>query len=289
MSVSEALGEQREVQLDLGAVRYRELGTGPPIVFVHGLLVNGDLWRGVVPELATAGFRCITPDWPLGSHSLPMNRDARISPHSIAGLIAGFLDKLDLDGVTLAGNDTGGALCQLVVTTRPQAVARLVLTNCDAFDNFPPKMFLPIKWAAYLPGALYLLAQSMRLRPMRRLPISFGWLTRRPIPNDILDSYLNPSARIPGVRRDATKLLRAISPRQTLEAAEKLSGFDRPVLLAWAPQDRFFPFAHAERLAGIFPNARLERVDDCATFVPEDQPQHLAGLIAGFMNETGGR
>jgi pimeloyl-ACP methyl ester carboxylesterase len=87
MSISEQLGNPRDVTLDQGTIRYRERGSGQPIVFVHGLLVNGDLWRKVVPGLAR-DFRCITPDWPLGSHELPMKPDADLSPPALAKLIA---------------------------------------------------------------------------------------------------------------------------------------------------------------------------------------------------------
>src|SRR5919108_6126297 len=104
MSVSDQLGTVHEVDLPQGTIRYRERGTGEPLVFVHGLLVNGDLWRKVVPELAK-DYRCITPDWPLGSHELPMNADADLSAPALAGLIARFLEALKLEKVTLVAND----------------------------------------------------------------------------------------------------------------------------------------------------------------------------------------
>src|SRR3954454_18378020 len=125
MSISEALGEQHEVNLPQGTIRYRDRGQGPPIVFVHGALVNGDLWRKVVPELAK-DFRCVTPDLPLGSHEIPMPANADLSPPAVAKLIADFLAALDLTDVTLVGNDTGGAMCQLVVTSHPERIGRLV-------------------------------------------------------------------------------------------------------------------------------------------------------------------
>jgi pimeloyl-ACP methyl ester carboxylesterase len=285
VSISDQLGELREVELPQGTIRYRERGAGQPIVFVHGVLVTGDLWRNVVPALAS-DFRCVTPDLPLGAHELPMNREADLSPPGIAALLAGFLDALDLKSVTLVGNDTGGAVCQMLVTSRPERVGRLVLTDCDAYDNFPPFMFRYLKWSAFLPGSTFLLAQSMRFRPLRRLPFAFGWLTKRPIDRDVEDSYVRNIAASAGVRRDGARLLRSISPAQTRAVAEKLPGFDQPVLIAWAPEDRFFPFQHAERLARDFPNARLERIEDSRTFVPEDQPERLAALISEFVRAT---
>jgi pimeloyl-ACP methyl ester carboxylesterase len=281
MSRSTSLGAVKEVRLSQGTVRYRERGSGEPIVFVHGLMVNGDLWRKVVPELSPR-FRCLTPDLPLGSHELALSPEADLSPPGLARLIADFTTALGLDGVTLVGNDTGGALCQLVVAEHPERVSRLVLTSCDAYENFLPPFFRYLQWNAYLPGGTFLLAQTLRLRPLRRLPIAFGWLAKRAIEREAMDSYCQPAAGDASIRRDLGKVLRGISPRYTLAAAERFAGFRQPVLIAWAADDRFFPVAHAERLARTFPRARLELIADSYTFVSEDQPQRLAELIGAF-------
>jgi pimeloyl-ACP methyl ester carboxylesterase len=285
MQTASERGETREVTLDQGRLRWAERGTGAPIVFVHGALVNGDLWRKVVPRLAGRS-RCLTPDWPLGSHSVPMNPDADLSPPGLARLVADFIAALDLDDVTLVGNDTGGALCQLVVTAHPERIARLVLTPCDAFDNFPPRIFRYLVWAARVPGGLFALAQTMRLRPVCRLPLAYGWLARHGIDDQTLESYVRPLVSDARVRHDLAKVLLGISPAHTRAAAERLGGFRGPVLIAWPPENPFFPFAHARRLAAAFPNARLEPVPDAYTFVSEDQPERLSDLIAGFVQEA---
>ena len=280
MSISETLGEQKEVQLPQGTIAYRERGSGEPIVFIHGLLVNGDLWRKVVPELSK-DYRCIAPDLPLGSHTKPMSESADLSPHGLAKLIDDFLAALDLRNVTLVGNDTGGALCQMVVTRHPERIGRLVLTPCDAYDNFPPRFFKYLLAPAALPGGARMLLQLMRSARLRNSPIGFGWLSKKGIDPEITASWLE-APRDPGVRRDLTKVVRAVDRRYTLEAAERLGEFDRPVLLVWTPEKDFFKWEHAEALAKAFPDARLERVEDSYTFVPEDQPERLARLIAEF-------
>jgi pimeloyl-ACP methyl ester carboxylesterase len=272
----------RSVRLSQGTIRYRDTGEGQALVFVHGLLVNGELWRKVVPVLAKQ-YRCIVPDLPLGSHELAMERDADLSPGGVAKLIADFLAALDLQKVILVGNDTGGALCQIVATLYPERIGRLVLTNCDAFENFPPKMFLPLKWGAFVPGFLFELAQLMRFDLMRYSPLAYGLLSKKRIPKEVLDVYLKPSLSSRAVRRDLGKAIRSISNHYTTEAAKKLADFQKPVLLAWAPKDRFFKFTDAERLSRILPNAKLERVEDSLTFIPEDQPERLAQLIDGFI------
>jgi pimeloyl-ACP methyl ester carboxylesterase len=285
MSRSEELGERREVTLPQGTIRYRERGSGEPIVFVHGLLVNGDLWRKVVPSLAQ-DFRCITPDWPLGGHEPPLAANADLTPPGMARLIDGFMAKLDLRDVTLVGNDTGGAFSQLVAVEHPERLARLVLTPCDSYDNFLPAMFKDLQVGARLPGGTWVLAQTLRIRPAHRLPMMFGWLAKRPVERDVMDSYLGPVKRDRGVRRDVGKVLRGISKRYTLDAGERLRDFRRPTLIVWAREDRVFPFEHGERLAKTIPNARLEAVEDSYSFVPEDQPQRLAQLIAEFVGSA---
>ena len=287
MSISLALGDLKEVTLPSGTVRYRERGSAErgsaePLLFVHGALVTGDLWRLVVPELSSR-YRCITPDWPLGSHQPAMSPDADLSPQGLGRLIVSFLDALRIESATLIGNDTGGALCQIVATEHASRVSRLVLTDCDAFDIFPPRMFAYLKWLARMPGGLFMVAQSMRLGVNRGLPIAFGWLSKRPIPNDVMEGYVRPVISDAGVRRDASKLLRGLDPKVTEATARRLADLRIPTLIAWAREDRFFPFSYGERLAATIPNARLEPIDDSYTFVAEDQPERLAQLIGAFL------
>jgi pimeloyl-ACP methyl ester carboxylesterase len=264
-----------EIQLSAGTVRYRDSSSGAPVVFVHGALVDGRLWDPVVERLDR---RCVVPDLPLGAHRVAMRPDADLTPAGLADLIAELLEKLDLRDVTLVGNDTGGALCQFVVTRHPERIARLVLTNCDAFDNFPPAMFRPLgvlARARLLTAAL----QPLRLRPLRRLPFAFGWLTKRRLPDELLDAWVQPFLADAGVRRDARRFLLAIDRDALLDNTALLHDFDRPVVIAWAPEDRFFPLEHARRLAAVFPKAQLVEIPDSRTFVSLDQPDRLAALI----------
>jgi pimeloyl-ACP methyl ester carboxylesterase len=270
-----------EVRLTQGPIGYTESGEGPPIVFAHGLLVDGLLWRKVTPLLEDR-FRCIVPNLPLGSHRTPMNPDADLSPPGLAGIVAGFLEALDLEDVVLVANDTGGAISQITAANHPERIGRLVLTNCDAFENFLPPAFRPLQWAARVPGALTGMMQGMRFTPMRRLPNAYGWLIKRDFDAAPTREWVEPYLAQRGIRRDTIKVLRGIHPRYTIEAAEKLRGFDRPTLLAWAVEDRFFKISFAEKLADTINGAKLERIEDSYTFVSEDQPERLSELIARF-------
>jgi pimeloyl-ACP methyl ester carboxylesterase len=273
-----------ETKISQGTIRYREAGEGSPIVFLHGLLVDGRLWRKVTPLLQDR-FHCIVPDLPLGSHTVPMDPIADLSPPGLARIVAGFLEALELDGVTLVGNDTGGAIAQITAANHPERIGRLVLTNCDAYENFLPPAFRPLQWAARVPGMLTGLMQGMRLAPMRRLPTAYGRLIKRDFAGAPTREWIEPFLSDQGIRRDTVKVLKGIDPRHTFDAAEKLSRQERPTLLAWAREDRFFKAEFAERLAETIPGTRLEWIEDSYTFVPEDQPERLAELVGAFAHE----
>ena len=274
--------EQRDARLPQGIVRYRELGTGEPIVLIHGLLVNSLLWAEVAEALAD-DFRVIVPDLPLGSHTQPLSPGADLTPPGLAKLIADFLAALDLNNVTLVGNDTGGALCQLVAVHHGERVGQLVLTPCDCYESFPPPAFAPLMALGRVPGALRTIGNLMRPRFAQRLPIAYGWLSKKPIDDEMMRSFLRPIQTDRRIRDELAAVLRGVDKRHTLEAAKHFGTFERPVLIAWASEDRFFKLSSAERLARDFPNARLEQIDDSLTFVPIDQPRRLAERISGFL------
>src|SRR3954451_20963528 len=276
----------REVQLSAGTIRYHDSGEGTPIVFVHGLLANGLVWRKLVPELEGTA-RVIVPDWPLGSHTKAMKPDPDTSPRGVAQLIAEFLEALELQDATIVGNDTGGAISQVLVTERPERVGRLVLTNCDAFENFPPAMFKGMVAAAKAPGGLKALLAPMRSAVARKTPMAYGLLTKHGIPDEITEAWVRPAIDDADVRRDTIKLLKGMNKEVTLAAAERFHEFDKPVLVAWAREDKFFPVEEGRRLATLFPQGRIEEIADSRTFVSEDQPERLGGVIAEFVREGG--
>jgi pimeloyl-ACP methyl ester carboxylesterase len=271
----------REIDLPAGRIRYREAGEGKPVVFVHGYLVDGRLWDGVVDDLADR-CRCIAPDWPIGAQQTAMKPSADLSPYGIAALISDFLEKLDLEDVTIVGNDSGGAMSQVLVTRHPERIGRLVLTNCDTHENFPPGIFKTMPPLAKLPGGMALIAAPFRIPAVARA--AFRPFTRKPLPPELIASWMEPGLHDPDVKRDVKKVTTGMNKRYTLEAAEKLRSSQLPILLAWAPGDRLFPLEYAERLAKETPNARIVQIPDSRTFVPIDQPQRLASEIAGFLD-----
>jgi pimeloyl-ACP methyl ester carboxylesterase len=272
---------ERHVDLDIGRMRVREAGDGRPVVLVHGALVNGHLWDDVIPLLADR-HRVIAPDLPLGCHAQPVRPGAPLGLPAQADVVADLVAALGLDDVTLVGNDTGGAICQLVVTRRPKGIGRLVLTSCDAFDNCPPRFFRFLVWSSYLPGNAWQLGQTMRSPRLARLPIAFGRLTHRGLDRERLDLMFAPLRRSRGVRRDLVRLLRSLDATDTLAAARALPDVTIPVLIAWSADDRIFPPEHASRLAAVLPDATLSPIADSLAFSPIDQPAEVARRIAEF-------
>jgi len=283
MTRSPALGQAKYVTLPQGDVRYFDRGEGRPVVFLHGVLVNANLWRHVVPEVAEAGLRCLTVDLPLGAHETPLRPDADLTPSGVADLIADFLDALDLRDVTLVANDTGGGLTQIMLTRRPQRVERVVLTPSDSFDHFFPPIFRPLSALAKIPGSMRPLAAMLQVKALHRAPFVFGWLAKYPVPDDVVTTYTAPAHRSSTIRRDLRKFLRSVHPRHTTEAAERLRGFGKPVLLVWANEDRVFPLRLGRRLEALLPDAKLIEVPDSFAFVPEDQPGAVVRHVLAFV------
>jgi len=274
------------VDVSAGTIEYEDTGgEKPTIVLLHGLLNDSSIWRNVVPHLRD-DYRCVLPTTPLGSHRRPMKPDADLTIRAHVRLVAEFLERLDLEDVTLVGNDWGGA--QLLVSEGlDDRLARLVLTSCEAFDNYPPG--LPGKMAALsgrMPGGINVAVQSLRLRPLRRLPLTLGWMSKR-APDDVIDAWLRPAQTNRAIRRDLAKYCRTrFTGGELQEWAERQRRFERPVLVAWATEDRVMPPEHGHRLAALFPDARLVEIPDSYTFIPEDNPAALTTAIRDFMAAT---
>ncbi len=278
----EALGEPRVLELSGGRLRVFETGAGEPLVFVHGALVNANLWRKVVPLLAPH-FRCVTLDLPLGAHELAMPH-ADLTGPGLGDLIAEAVTALDLPAPTLVASDTGGALTQIAVSRHPELAGRVVLASCDTYENFPPTLFRVLFAPTRIPALARVLYAPLRLRALRKTPLAFGWLMRADLDERVGDSYVLPILTDHAIGADFARF--RPDGRDTLDAIERLRGYDRPVLVAWSREDRFFKPADAERLAADIPGARLEWIDGAYTFSMEDQPARLAGLITEFVRES---
>lgn len=271
------------IDIPQGKLNYRAAGpadsTQSPVVFLHGLLVNNELWTGVADALAAHGIRSYTPDLPLGSHTIALDPDADLSPRGIARLVNDFLAALDLRDVTLVGNDTGGALCQFVIDADAARIGRVVLTNCDAFDQFPPRMFKPLFVLGRRPGRIRAMAAAIKPTRLRHSVLGYGPLVTRPLDPALTRRWITPSLTDAAVRGDTAKFLRGVRATDLADVATRLGHFTKPVLLLWGAADRNFTIGFGRRLADAFPNARLVEIADASTFVPLEQPARVADEI----------
>jgi pimeloyl-ACP methyl ester carboxylesterase len=276
-----------EIELSAGTIEYEDTGgDGPVIVLLAGLMMDSSLWEDVIADLSP-GHRCVAPTLPMGAHRRALHADADLSPRGLARLVAEFVDRLDLSDVTLVGNDTGGALVQLLAAGAAPRVGRIVLVSCDAFDNFPPGLTgkTLVLTGKLSPTLFGLFMQQMRLRPLRRLPLAFGWLTKR---GDAATArWIKPVLKQREIRGDTVRVLRAIAADRDLlvDVAERLAVFDRPALVVWASEDRVMPPEHGRRLAELLPQGRLVDVPDSYTLIPLDQPARLAEAIRVFAGD----
>ena len=277
------------VELPRATLNYHVAGpadsTAPPVVFLHPVLTDGSLWRPVADRLAARGIRSYAPDWPLGSHRIPLPDDADQSPRGVARLVLDFLAELDLRDVTLVGNDTGGAICQFIVDPGSDAdasrVGRVVLANCDAFDQFPPAPFtilfplLRNEWRAKV------LAGQMRLRPLRQSWLGFGLLAKN-LPADLTRAWIEPAHTNAGVRRDAVRLLRNIRPAELLAVSTRLADVKIPVTVIWGMADKAFRPALGRRLHAAFTDAEFVPVAGARTLLALDAPDEITEAIVAI-------
>jgi pimeloyl-ACP methyl ester carboxylesterase len=268
-----------EVALPQGTIRFTEDGPagGPPVLFVHGVFAGASLWAEVVPPLAAAGLRCIAPDWPIGAHRDPFAADLSVT--AMADVVAAFCSQLGLEDVTLVGNDSGGAICQHVVVRHPRRIGRVVLTNCEAFEQYPPRLLRPFIHVGARDRGARAIAALFSVR-------ATAWPLVAPLARhthlDRVRAWAEGIRRDPALRRTVVSFLRTVDVADSLEAGARLREFDGPALMVWGEGDPFFRPALGRRLAAAFADGRYAGIPGARCFVAWDEPGRVAGLIAEF-------
>ena len=275
--------------LPQGRLSYRAAGppssSRPPVVFLHGLLVDSRLWEPVAERLAAEGVRSYAPTLPLGAHGHPMNADADLSPQGVAGLVRDFIATLGLGNVTIVGNDTGGAICQLMLAGDTGRIGAAVLTNCDAFGTFPPRALAPLFFAGRHPGVVACLVPGLRSARMRTGRLGFGPLTSAPLDAELTRGWIEPLART-AIRRDLAKFTRGVRPGVLVDAASRFSQFTGPVRVLWGDDDPYFGVELGRQLSEAFPHGSLATVPGGRTFLPLEHPDVVADEIIAAICET---
>ncbi|KWX67950.1 alpha/beta fold hydrolase [Mycobacterium sp. NAZ190054] len=282
----DVLDERKLIQLSCGPVGVRECGDGLPVVLLHGLVANGLVWRHVAAGLQArlGGTRCIAPDLALGSHT-PALPGADLTLPGLARTVVELIDALDIGQAVVVGNGYGGDIAQVVAASAAERVRALVLVATNAFDSDPWTVRFLSRLSA-LPGAGLLQSRVLGFTPVQRLSVTYGGATKRPIPADVMAEYLRPLRTDPLVRRDLRRFLQGLSPSFLTEYSPRLAGYDRPALVVWPREERYFPAEGALRLAQTLPQATLEFIDDSYAWVPEDNPEPLTNLLCEFLRRV---
>jgi pimeloyl-ACP methyl ester carboxylesterase len=271
------------IAVPAGVIQYDEAGSGPPVVLLHGLLMDHTVWDRVLP-LLPEGFRYIRPVLPLGAHRHAMNPGADLTLPAQVRLVADLLDALALENVTLVHADWGGALF-LTAHGLDHRLARQVILPCEAFGNFPPG--LPGKMVALavrLPGGVQLAARQLRISWLRRLPLLYGQMARRPVPDELIRRWTEPVLSNPDIRRDLLAYCRSRFDKAALIAdTEALRRFHGEVLVLWSPDNKVMPASHGRRLAALIPRARYAEIPGAYVLSMLDEPGAVAREMGTFL------
>jgi pimeloyl-ACP methyl ester carboxylesterase len=271
------------LDLPIGRLRVRTRGTGPALIFTHGVVVDGRIWDRVATEVSEHGFQVILPDLPLGAHTVPVKDRSTLTTSSVATSLFDIADALDVQRFSIIGFDTGGAISQVAVAAQPERFDRLALMSCDAFEHYPPLLIKPIKWAASWSPATTLVLKTLSHPRYQRTPLPLALVAKHKIAPELIAAWSSPCAMLPDVRADFVAFVKQMNSTDTLAAAEKLKKFPGPSMVLWSRKDRVFPRRDAHRLAELLPNCELRWIDDAFTFASLDNPKRVTELVLEFM------
>ncbi len=272
-----------EVEVTAGPIEYGDSGgEGRPIVFIGGLPHDERLWDEVIAELAPR-FRCLTPVLPLGAQRKALRFDADLSLVGLGRIVTEFLERLDLRDAVVCFNDWGGAQT-MISHGGTDRVGAFVLVSCETDNNYPPGLAGRIAaMSAFMPGGFGVMRFALSSPTLRRLPFTYGRMSKRGVSDELMHHWLQPLKR-PEIRRDTRKYVRDVrhGSREIRAATQKLASFERPVLVVWDEEGTMMPNHEGRRLADSFPNSTYVELPDCYTLIPIDQPVELANEIRKF-------
>ncbi len=262
----------RTVATPSGAIGYVERGSGPAALFVHGVLLNGYLWRHQLEALGDLR-RCIAVDLLAhGRTEAAAGQDVSVTAN--AHMLAQFLDALGIDQVDLVGNDSGGGICQIFAALHPRRVRSLVLTNCDTHDNWPPEAFQPFVKMVAAGGLEDTLRAMLADKAVYRAALAPAYERPEAVTDDVIETYLRPFLDSPERLRELERFVNAFDCRHTLAVEDALRRLQSPTLIAWGTGDAYFPLEWSKWLQQTIPGTtRRTEFEGARIFFPEERWQ----------------
>jgi pimeloyl-ACP methyl ester carboxylesterase len=270
-----------------GRIHYREQGTGPVALFVHGVLLNGYVWRHQLAHLSDLR-RCIAVDL-LAHGDTEIAPDQDVSVTANATMLREFLDALDVDQVDLVGNDSGGGIAQIFAGVHPRRVRTLTLTDCDAHDNWPPEAFQPFLTMAAAGGLDGTLRAMLADKAVYRSPQALGPAYERPecVTDATIETYLGPLIRTEQRTRDFQRFLAAFDNAHTRAVGDRLKNLHVPTLIVWGTDDIYFDVKWSRWLAETIPGVRRRvELPGARIFFPEERWREFNAELRGHWAES---
>lgn len=271
---------RRSIDTPSGRISYIDVGSGPVLLFVHGVLMNKHLWRQQIQALSDIR-RCIAIDLLAhGDTEIAAGQDVSVTANAV--MIAEFLDALDIDRVDIVGNDSGGGICQIFAALNPHRVRTLTLTDCDASDNWPPAAFQPFIDMAVAGGLHDALTAMLSDTSRYRAADALGPAYQNPssVSDADISIYLSPFLRSEQRTRDLQRFLAAFDNQHTLAIENQLRDLRAPTLIVWGTDDVYFPVQWAHWLAATIPGAGPPvEVPGARLFFVEEHPAVLTAPL----------
>jgi pimeloyl-ACP methyl ester carboxylesterase len=287
MTDSKLSATRNSVQTTSGRISYTEQGTGPVALFVHGVLLNGHLWRHQLADLCDIR-RCIAVDL-LAHGDTEIAPDQNVSVTANARMLQEFLDALNIDQVDLVGNDSGGGIAQIFAALNPERVRTLTLTDCDAHDNWPPEAFKPFLAMAAAGGLRGTLDALLSDKNVYRSAQALGPAYEHPerVSDDSIETYLRPLVRTEQRTIDLRRFLAAFDNRHTLAVEAGLKKLQAPTLIVWGTDDVYFDLKWSHWLAENIPGTRRRiELKDARIFFPEERPAEFNRELRAHWQST---
>lgn len=270
--------DTKNIETSFGRIAYREVGEGPPALFVHGVLANGSLWDGVMAEVAQVR-RALAPDLLGHGETVAADPDQNLSFGPQAEMLIELVEALGCGPVDLVGNDSGGAICQVFAGRRPDLVRSLALTNCDTADNVVPEALVPFLELCRRGEALALFESMAGDLGMARAVLGTGLADPDRVSDETIRDFVEPVLRHERDERAIQRWMADLTDRDLRAVQADLGRLDVPALVLWGTDDVFFPVDDARRLAALIPGAQLVEVAGAKLFHPLEQPDLLAGHL----------